>query len=84
MLKSIKKYLIKSSIFYYNNIYQVYRDIKYNISYQLQELDLNKIKGLRNKISYINWTNTLQQYIDRDQQNILWNKSLKKRTCLKI
>ena len=33
MLQGIKEYLINSFAFYYNNIYQIYKDVKYSASY---------------------------------------------------
>jgi len=33
MLRGTKKYLIKHFTFYYNNVYQIYKDAKYGISY---------------------------------------------------
>ena len=37
-------------MFCYNNIYQIYKDAKYSVSYQLQELKLLEFKGT-NKLS---------------------------------
>jgi len=33
ILRGTKKCLIKYFVFYYNNIYQIYKDAKYSISY---------------------------------------------------
>ena len=38
-------------MFYYNNIYQIYKNAKYSASYQLQELVLFKFRGT-NKLAY--------------------------------
>ena len=46
-LKGIKKYIIKSFAFYYNNYCPVYQDAKYSVSYQPQELKLNKLKDTK-------------------------------------
>ena len=34
-LKGIKKYIIKSFAFYYNNYYPIYQEAKYSVSYWL-------------------------------------------------
>ena len=34
-LKGIKKYIIKSFAFYYNNYYPTHQEAKYGVSYQL-------------------------------------------------
>ena len=44
-LKSIKKYIIKNFIFCYNNYCPTYQEAKYGVSYQLQELKLDALKG---------------------------------------
>ena len=44
-LKGIKEYIIKSFAFYYNNYYSIYQEVKYSISYQLQELKSNILRG---------------------------------------
>ena len=46
-LKGIKKYTIKSFIFCYNNYYPTYQEAKYSINYQLQELKLDILKGIK-------------------------------------
>ena len=46
-LKSIKEYIIKSFVFYYNNYYPTYQEAKYGVSYQLQELKLDILKGTK-------------------------------------
>ena len=46
-LKGIREYTIKSFIFYYNNYYPIYQEVKYSTSYQLQELKLNIFKGTK-------------------------------------
>ena len=46
-LKGIKKYIIKSFIFYYNNYYLTHQEAKYSINYQPQELKLNVLKGTK-------------------------------------
>ena len=51
MLRGTKEYLIKSFMFCYNNAYQIYKDAKYSVSYQLQELHFIKYKGT-NKLVY--------------------------------
>jgi len=33
MLQGTKEYLINSFAFYYNNVYQIYKDAKYGVSY---------------------------------------------------
>jgi len=33
MLRGTREYLTKSFTFYYNNIYKIYKDAKYNVSY---------------------------------------------------
>jgi len=33
MLRKTKEYLIKYFTFYYNNIYQIYKNAKYGVSY---------------------------------------------------
>ena len=38
-------------MYYYNNIYRIYKDAKYSVSYWLQELLLSKFKGT-NKLAY--------------------------------
>ena len=38
-------------MYYYNNVYQIYKDAKYSASYQLQELLLSKFRGT-NKPAY--------------------------------
>ena len=38
-------------MYYYNNACQIYKDAKYGISYQLQELLLSKFRGT-NKLAY--------------------------------
>jgi len=44
-LQGIKKCLINSFAFCYNNACRIYKDTKYGISYWLQELGLSKFKG---------------------------------------
>ena len=44
-IKVIKEYLIKYFTFYYNSAYKVYKDAKYSIGQQLQELELNHAKA---------------------------------------
>ena len=39
--------MIKSFIFYYNNYYPTHQEAKYSISYQLQELKLDILKGTK-------------------------------------
>ena len=46
-LKGIRKYIIKSFIFYYNNYYLIYQEAKYGINYQPQELKLDIFKGTK-------------------------------------
>ena len=46
-LKGIREYIIKSFIFYYNNYYLIHQEAKYGISYQLQELKLDVLKGTK-------------------------------------
>ena len=46
-LKGIRKYIIKSFIFYYNNYYPIHQEAKYSISYQPQELKLDVLKGTK-------------------------------------
>ena len=46
-LKGIKKYTIKSFIFYYNNYYLIHQEAKYSINYWLQELKLDILKGTK-------------------------------------
>ena len=46
-LKGIRKYTIKSFVFYYNDYYLIYQKAKYNISYQLQKLKLDIFKGTK-------------------------------------
>ena len=46
-LKGIKEYIIKSFAFCYNNYYPTHQEAKYGISYWLQELKLNKLKGTK-------------------------------------
>ena len=57
-LKGIKEYIIKSFIFYYNNYYLIYQEVKYSISYQLQKPKLNIFKGTKEA--------DLLQEIDKD------------------
>ena len=45
MLRGTKECLINYFAFYYNNAYQVYKDAKYSVSYQLQELKLLEFRG---------------------------------------
>jgi len=33
MLRGTKKCLVKHFAFYYNNVYQIYKDAKYSVSY---------------------------------------------------
>jgi len=44
-LKGTKECLIRSFVFYYNNICQMYKNAKYSASYWPQELELDKLKG---------------------------------------
>ena len=44
-LKGIRKYIIKSFAFYYNDYYPTHQEAKYGVSYQPQELKLNILKG---------------------------------------
>ena len=46
-LKGIKEYIIKSFIFCYNNYYPTHQEAKYSISYQLQKLKLDILKGTK-------------------------------------
>ena len=46
-LKGIREYIIKSFVFYYNNYYLTYQEAKYGISYQLQKLKLDILKGIK-------------------------------------
>ena len=46
-LKGTKKCIIKSFIFYYNNYCPIHQEAKYGISYQLQKLKLNALKGIK-------------------------------------
>ena len=46
-LKGIKKYIIKSFIFCYNNYYPIHQEAKYSINYQLQEPKLDILKGTK-------------------------------------
>ena len=46
-LKGIKKYIIKSFIFCYNNYYPTHQKAKYSISYWLQEPKLDVLKGTK-------------------------------------
>ena len=46
-LKDIREYIIKSFIFCYNNYYPTYQEAKYGANYQLQELKLNILKGIK-------------------------------------
>ena len=44
-IKVIREYLIKHFIFYYNSTYKVYKDAKYSIGQQPQELELGYAKA---------------------------------------
>ena len=44
-LKGIRKYIIKSFIFYYNDYCLIYQKAKYSISYQPQEPKSDIVKG---------------------------------------
>ena len=44
-LKGIREYIIKSFVFYYNNYYLTHQEAKYGISYWLQKLKLDALKG---------------------------------------
>ena len=44
-LKGIREYIIKIFVFYYNNYYLIYQEVKYGVSYQPQELKLDTLKG---------------------------------------
>ena len=46
-LKGTKKYIIKSFVFCYNNYYLTHQEAKYSISYWLQELKLDILKGTK-------------------------------------
>ena len=46
-LKGIRKCIIKSFAFYYNNYYPIYQEAKYSASYQLQEPKLDAFKGIK-------------------------------------
>ena len=46
-LKGIRECIIKSFVFYYNNYYPTHQEAKYSVSYQLQELKLNILKGTK-------------------------------------
>ena len=46
-LKGIKEYIIKSFIFCYNNYYLIYQEAKYSVSYWLQKLKLDILKGTK-------------------------------------
>ena len=45
MLRGTKECLIKSFAFYYNHAYRIYKDAKYGVSYQLQELAPIEYRG---------------------------------------
>ena len=46
-LKSIKKNIIKSFVFYYNNYYLTHQKAKYSVNYQLQKPKLDVLKGTK-------------------------------------
>ena len=46
-LKGIREYIIKSFVFYYNNYCLIYQEVKYGVSYWLQELKLDILKGTK-------------------------------------
>ena len=46
-LKGIKKYIIKSFIFCYNNYYPTHQEAKYSINYQPQKPKLDILKGTK-------------------------------------
>ena len=41
--------MVKHFAFYYNNIYQIYKEAKNSISYWLKELKLDMFKGIKEK-----------------------------------
>ena len=43
--KGTKEYVVKYFAFCYNNVYQIYKEAKYSVSYQLKELKLDMFKG---------------------------------------
>ena len=47
ILHRTRECLIKHFVFCYNNIYQIYKDAKYGVSYWPQELELKELKGTR-------------------------------------
>ena len=51
MLRRTKECTINYFAFYYNNICQIYKNAKYGVSYQLQELKILKFRGT-NKLLY--------------------------------
>ncbi len=44
--KGTQEYAVKYFAFYYNNMYQIHKEAKYSISYQLKELKLDMFKGM--------------------------------------
>ena len=46
-IKVTREYLIKYFAFYYNSVYKVYKDAKYSIKQQPQELKLNHAKAIQ-------------------------------------
>ena len=46
-IKVIRECLIKHFAFYYNSVYRVHKDAKYNIKQQPQKLKLNYAKAIR-------------------------------------
>ena len=45
--KGTQEYIVKYFAFYYNNIYQVYKEAKYSINYQPKELKLDIFRGIK-------------------------------------
>ena len=43
--KNARGCLIRSFTFYYNNIYQIYKETKYSANYWLQELELKELRS---------------------------------------
>ena len=44
-IKAIREYLIRHFVFYYNSACKVYKDVKYSIGQQPQELELSYAKA---------------------------------------
>ena len=47
--KGTQEYIVKYFAFYYNSVYQIYKEVKYNISYWLKEPKLDIFKGTEDK-----------------------------------